>query len=232
LALASFGKWALRRLAFPKILHEVALSSSKAARTQKLAKESLRDAAAIKLQTTYASFWRRLGAYVLDLGLFMLGLVLFFVAWALAIDLLIKQGFSDYIIGGFLFPPFIVDWLYEVMMVRSLAQSTLGMRALSIFVTDRSGERLSFGRATAWHFARFLSYLTLGIGFLFPPSARRRQPLHDVISRSVVLVKPGKKVPAWLTVICLILGLFEAIPLGYFLLLAGMILIGWISSLY
>ena len=229
LALAYSGKWVFRRVGFARILQEVALSSSKAARTQKLSKESLRDAAAIKLQTTYAGFGRRLGAYVLDLGLFMLGLVLFFVGWIQVINPLERLGsWETYIIYGLLFLPFVLDWLYETMMLGSRARSTLGMRALGIFVTDRNGERLHFGRATAWHFARFLSYFTLGIGFLFPPSARK-QLLHDVISGSVVLVKPGKKVQGWLVVVCLILGLVEVIPLGYFLLFVGVILIAWIS---
>ena len=41
-ALAYFGKWVFRRFAFAKILHEVALSSSKAVREQKLAEQALR----------------------------------------------------------------------------------------------------------------------------------------------------------------------------------------------
>jgi hypothetical protein len=64
-ALAYFGKWVFRRFAFTKILHKVALSSSKAERERKLAEQAqaLRDAV-VTLQTTYASFWRRLGGYV------------------------------------------------------------------------------------------------------------------------------------------------------------------------
>ena len=41
-ALAYFGKWAFRRFAFAKIFDEVALSSSKAVREQKLAEQALR----------------------------------------------------------------------------------------------------------------------------------------------------------------------------------------------
>ena len=68
LVLASFGKWVFLRFA-------VALSS---AQEQKLAEEAqaLRDAVAT-LQTTYGSFWRRLGAHGLALGVFIVGLVTF-----------------------------------------------------------------------------------------------------------------------------------------------------------
>ncbi|TMA13290.1 MAG: ATP-binding protein, partial [Deltaproteobacteria bacterium] len=89
-ALAYFGKLVFRRLAFAKILHKVAISSSKAVREQKLAEQAqalAEQAQALAdpvdtLQMAYASFWRRLGAYVLALGLFIVGLVTFFVGLA------------------------------------------------------------------------------------------------------------------------------------------------------
>ena len=68
-ALTYFGRLVFRRLAFPKILHKVVLSSSKARREQKLAEEAqVSEDAVATLEMTYASFWRRLGAYGLALG--------------------------------------------------------------------------------------------------------------------------------------------------------------------
>ncbi len=207
-ALAYSGKWVFRRLAFAKILQEVALASNKTAREQRLAKEALGDAA-IWLQTTYASFWRRLGAYVLDLGIFLIFLIGSLFSFRQLINYL--GQFPDYLLYLAILRPFVLGWLYTALMLSSRSQATLGKLALGIFVTDQTGDRLHFGRATARHFAKVLSYITLGIGFFIQPFTRKHQTLHDLIVHSVVLVRPDKKrVPRWIVVLCVIIGLMEA----------------------
>ena len=113
-ALAYFGKWVFLRFA-------VALSS---AQEQKLAEEAqaLRDAVAT-LQTTYASFWRRLGAYVLALGVFIVGLVTFLLGVGGSPFLQTLPGFA-YV--GLLLIPFVVGWLYQAMMLSSRPPSDSG----------------------------------------------------------------------------------------------------------
>jgi TPR repeat protein/uncharacterized RDD family membrane protein YckC len=214
-ALAYCGKWAFRRLAFAKILQEVALSSTKAVREQRLAEraQALRDAI-VTFQTTYASFWRRLGAYVLDLGFVTAGSAAAVMAFAVACALLWREFIDSHpaVLGaGALLIPFIVDWLYQATMLSSRYQATVGKLALGIFVTDQKGDRLHFGWATARHFAAFLSYISLGIGCFIQFFTQKRQTLHDLIVRSVTLVQPNKKrVPRWIVVLCVIAGLVEA----------------------
>jgi uncharacterized RDD family membrane protein YckC len=206
-ALAYSGKWVFRRLAFAKILQEVALASNKTVREQRLAKEALGDAA-IWLQTTYASFWRRLGAYVLDLGIFLIFLIGSTFSYSLLFRYL--RQFGDYLSYLAFLSPFVLGWLYTALMLSSRSQATLGKLALGIFVTDQKGDCLHFGRATARHFAKVLSYITLGIGFCIQPFTRKHQTLHDLIVRSVVLVRPDKKrVARWIVVLCVIIGLME-----------------------
>jgi TPR repeat protein/energy-coupling factor transporter ATP-binding protein EcfA2 len=207
--LAYFGEWVFRRFAFAKILHEVALSSSKAVREQKLAEQAqaLRDAVAT-LQMTYASFWRRLGAYGLDLGLFMVGLVTFLAGLVYAIEFLQPLLGSGFV--GLLLIPFVVGWFYQAMMLSSRRQATLGMLALGIFVTNQNGYRLNFGRATARYFAKVLSYITLGIGFFIQPFTRKHQTLHDLIVRSVVRVRSDKRRVRWWIVVLCVIGLMLA----------------------
>jgi uncharacterized RDD family membrane protein YckC len=216
-ALAYSGKWIFRRLRLAKILQEVALSSNKAVREEKLAKKALADAkeavrdAAVELQTTYASFWRRLGAYVLDLGIFVIvaGISGTMVSLLNKPASLSSLALSVYVflVGYF----FYLGWLYTATMLSSRCQATLGKLALGIFVTDKKGNRLHFGRATVRHFAMLLSCMPYGIGFLIQPFTRKHQTLHDLIVRSVVLVRPDKKrVPRWIVVLCVIIGLMEA----------------------
>jgi uncharacterized RDD family membrane protein YckC len=214
--LAYCGKWVFRRVAFAKSLQEVARSSSKAVREQKLAKEAIRDAA-VELQTTYASFWRRLGAYILDLPIVVIlfGLGSLGSAGLSALSAVFggSSSAAAMLLGTLagMLAQWILPWLYTALLLSSSRQATLGKLALGIFVTDKKGDRLHFGRATARYFASFLSYMINGIGFFIQPFTRKRQALHDLIAGTVVLVRPEmKKVQPWIVVLCVILGLMYA----------------------
>jgi uncharacterized RDD family membrane protein YckC len=215
--LAVGAKRLFRRLAFGEILQEVALSSRKAVREQKMAEQDLAEAV-VRLQTTYASGWRRVGAYVLDLALFMCGVVGLFIG-GISIASFLPPLLADYFFLGLLLSIIVAHWLYDALMLSSRRQATLGMLAFGIFATDEKGNRLHFSRATARHFAKFLCYMTLWIGFLIQPFRLKRQTLSDLISRSVVLVRTNrKKVPWWLILLCVVIGATEAVPMLYILM--------------
>jgi len=72
-------------------------------------------------------------------------------------------------------------------MESSELQATLGKMALGICVTDKYGNRISFGRATGRHFAKIISSLTLGIGYLAAAFTEKKQALHDIIAGCLVL---------------------------------------------
>jgi len=83
----------------------------------------------------------------------------------------------------------ILMWLYYAGFESSRHQATLGKRIVGVRVTDTVGNRISFGTATVRHFAKILSWLTLGIGFLMILWTKRRQGLHDKIAGTVVVKK-------------------------------------------
>ena len=58
-----------------------------------------------------------------------------------------------------------------------------------MIVTDRQGNRISFGRATGRFFSRYISILSLLIGYLIQPFTRKRQALHDKIAGMLVVRK-------------------------------------------
>jgi uncharacterized RDD family membrane protein YckC len=99
-----------------------------------------------------------------------------------ATGLLISITFGVGIVGIFF-----AHWLYEAMMHSSSWQATLGKRALGMIVTDLDGRRLSFGRATGRHFAKWLSAMILGIGFIMVAFAPKKQGLHDMVAGTVVI---------------------------------------------
>ena len=82
---------------------------------------------------------------------------------------------------------FFAPWLYEAFMMSSEWQATVGKRAMSIVVTDIDGKRMSFARATGRHFAKYVSALLLGIGFIIAAFTARRQALHDMIAETLVI---------------------------------------------
>ena len=145
----------------------------------------------------YASFWKRLGARLLDqLVLIVPGALIFLVVdlvfqdslrYALrnnplevvtidATKRLWKSGLAT-----------LITWLYFALFECSVYQGPPGKWLLRLTVTDKDGNRLTFGRATGRYFAKLISGLTLGIGFLMALFTEKRQMLHDIIANCLVL---------------------------------------------
>ena len=76
---------------------------------------------------------------------------------------------------------------YYALMESSANQATVGKMALGIRVTDLAGNRLTFGRATARHFGKIISGLTLGIGYLMVAFTPSKQALHDIMAGCLVV---------------------------------------------
>ena len=138
----------------------------------------------------YAGFWLRGGALVLD-SMILLGLGIGLVVVVALIDTSVlaegDSGGADALelTGG------VISWLYYALLESSSLQATLGKRALGIRVTDLTGQQISFGRATGRYFAKVLSALTLGVGYLMAAFTERKQTLHDLVA-SCLVVAAGK----------------------------------------
>ena len=87
------------------------------------------------------------------------------------------SGFSLGVLGS---------WLYEALMVSSARQATLGKMLFRLRVTDLAGNRLTFARASGRHFAKYVSGLTLCIGYIMAAFTDRHQALHDMIAGTLV----------------------------------------------
>jgi uncharacterized RDD family membrane protein YckC len=133
----------------------------------------------------YAGIWLRFVAAVVD------GFLLFFISFAMGFILgfVMAIGGADQQIIGLLgnIAGTVVGWLYFALQESSANQATMGKRAVGIMVTDLNGERLSFGRATGRHFAKFLSMIILFVGYLMAAFTSRRQALHDIIAGALVV---------------------------------------------
>lgn len=137
-------------------------------------------------ETTYAGFWLRAGALILD-SMILIGLAIGFAVVLVLFDaeLLVEQGTARAavreLIGGML------SWLYYAGLESSSLRATIGKRALGLQVTDLAGRQVSFARATGRYFAKVLSALTLGLGYLMAAFTDRKQTLHDMVSGCLVV---------------------------------------------
>lgn len=142
----------------------------------------------------YAGFWRRFGAFFVDA--IVLNLAMFGIGFLLPVYEPVQFGDPDAGLGlAFAFQYnalgtviiILLAWIYYATMESSARQATLGKMALSLQVTDLEGERIGFARATGRYFAKFLSWITLLVGFFMAGFTQRKQALHDIVAKTLVI---------------------------------------------
>lgn len=153
------------------------------------------------MQNVYASFWRRLVAFIIDnIVISFPSMILSGVVAALFMPQLLSSMeaepspesisvlFSTY---GFVMLLNLVSalffWLYYAFMESSAKQATLGKMAMGIKVVDEKGQRISFARATGRTFSKIISYTILYFGFFMAAFTKKRQALHDLIATTYVV---------------------------------------------
>ncbi|MDB5319605.1 MAG: domain containing protein [Phycisphaerales bacterium] len=137
----------------------------------------------------YAGFWLRFCAAFID------GIVLWIVQLPIqfALGINIFEPGQKFTIGVAVLNnvvSIVLRWLYKSLQESSTYQATLGKRAVGIIVTDETGNRISFGRATGRHFAEYLSALIFMVGYLMAGWTQKKQALHDIIAGTLVVKKP------------------------------------------
>ncbi|MDR0291600.1 MAG: RDD family protein [Elusimicrobium sp.] len=142
---------------------------------------------------TYAAFWKRLLAFIIDtvvvnicsyiLG-FCVGLVIGIAGamGGITQDTLLRIAQAAGFAAGacvFLF--------YYSLFESSAKQATLGKMALGVKVIDVYGNRLTFGKAFLRTICKFISLLPLGLGCLIALFTQKKQALHDLLVKTLVV---------------------------------------------
>ena len=134
-----------------------------------------------------AGFLKRMVAIIIDF------FILTFVTFALMFTI-------SFFIGGILSNPeamqkinsfgmlidVVIVWLYFALQESGEAQATVGKRVMSIYVTSKAGERLSFAQATIRYFSKYLSSVLM-VGFIMASFTKNKQGLHDLIADTLVV---------------------------------------------
>ena len=131
-----------------------------------------------------AGFWIRLAAWVIDAAI-LTALHLVIIAAG--------PGLEEYFADDSLFhwvdlPMFILTTLYFTVSV-SVWATTVGKRIMGMYVLKTDGSRVGFGRALAREIAGYLSFLSLGIGYVMIALRNDKRGLHDLICDTVVVRK-------------------------------------------
>ena len=132
---------------------------------------------ALPAQPRYAGFWIRLLAYIIDA--IILGALTFPLARVLSMMGIGEQSSNVMSIA--------ISWMYFAVFESSGWMASPGKKALGLIGTDEQGGQLSVGRATRRYFAKILSALLLGIGFVMIAFTARKQGLHDKMFHTLVL---------------------------------------------
>ena len=137
---------------------------------------------------TYASWGSRLGAYLLDV-------LILFVPLIVAIVLIAAADPDDesglWIVAAILYlAALVLPFVYFTVMTGSERGQTYGKRALGIRVVDQQGERIGYGRA----FGRYAITAVFGffvipviLDYLWPLWDGQNQALHDKVASSFVV---------------------------------------------
>lgn len=159
-------------------------------------------AAAAQPRVAYAGFWLRVVASLIDGVIIGIPVIILFALTGISAALSGAIGAhggdpSEALAALFgaaflaMFGIFIVArWLYFALMESSSWQATVGKKALGLYVTDITGQRVSFGRATGRNLGKFVSDLIpLAIGYILAGFTEKKQALHDMIASCLVLRK-------------------------------------------
>jgi uncharacterized RDD family membrane protein YckC len=150
----------------------------------------------------YAGFWLRFLAFLIDYVVMGIAFVL------ILIPLIFLTGLGGFIgaihpdedfndVGIFMFigliflaatVSLVFTWLYHALMESSEWQATVGKKLLGLVVTDMAGQRVSFWRATARHFAKIITNMVPAfIGYILAAFTEKKQALHDMLAGCLVL---------------------------------------------
>jgi len=139
-------------------------------------------------KTPYASALSRFLAYLIDIAVIVL--LFFFMGLILGVQAIFSPLAQLPLFGLWWYGAILIcPWLYFSLMESSAMQATIGKQCLQLCVADLHFQRIGFWRATGRYFGKLLSRLLFFFGFVMILITKKRQGLHDKITRTVILSK-------------------------------------------
>jgi uncharacterized RDD family membrane protein YckC len=141
------------------------------------------------LAARYAGFWLRLVAWVVDVVCIVGLLIAALFCYVVVLGVTGSPEQDAFASAALLFNllALVVPWLYYTIAESSQLQATPGKRLVGLRVVTDAGARISFARANGRFWAKQVSGLTFGIGYLICAFTPRKQALHDLMSGCCVV---------------------------------------------
>lgn len=138
------------------------------------------------IKKSYGGFWKRLIAYLIDAFIIAFPVTMIFgtvIPQAIMTD---NIQVTSIAVSTPQVIMLVASWVYFAGLESSAWQATVGKKMLGMKVTDTSGERIDFIKATIRYLSKFLSSFFLMIGFIMVAFTAKKQGLHDFIAGTTV----------------------------------------------
>jgi uncharacterized RDD family membrane protein YckC len=157
------------------------------------------------MNTNYAGFWLRLVAFIIDA--IIIGCVRSFILVPIlaAMGIGMAQNIPTNMDDPSDMMPFVasimalagvmslislaITVLYYTLLESSNLQASIGKLALGLVVVDESGQKLDFVKALVRNLCKIISWMIIGIGFIMAGFTDKKQGLHDIIAKTLVVKK-------------------------------------------
>lgn len=128
----------------------------------------------------YVGFWRRLGASIPDLAIAA-------IVAAIVNHVLVQQKIPSSLLGTVLITVACYLLIYSPLFISSRYRATPGKILFGMVVVYDNGKQLPFSRAIIRELGKYISILSLGLGFIIIGFTKKKQGLHDLLALTVVV---------------------------------------------
>ena len=139
-----------------------------------------------EIKKSYGGFWKRVIAYLIDAFIIAFPVTMIFgtvIPQAMMTD---NVQVTSVAVSMPQVIMLVASWVYFAGLESSVWQATVGKKMLGMQVTDTSGERIDFIKATIRYLSKFHSSFFLMIGFIMVAFTEKKQGLHDFIAGTLV----------------------------------------------
>lgn len=167
-----------------------------------------------------AGFWLRVAAYVIDLSLSYVFFIVFVfvIIFGVFSSLVLSSTFNFYLLIGGVVIYFVtaicILFLFPIIFEISSMQGTIGKYLVGIMIVNEDGSKMGILKTIGRSIVRSLSFVFLGIGFLFAASPPKKQAIHDMVFATKVV--KFKEVPLKIIIAYLVPAVIVSMLIGYF----------------
>ena len=125
----------------------------------------------------YAGYWRRVAAILID--------ILILLPISISSYYIREHTTQEWLYWSLTVASALIGWFYTVLLQGSKHQATLGMRVMKCKIYDKAMNKVGFWRLSGRYWSTTMSTLILFFGFFMIGWTKRKQGLHDMITRTV-----------------------------------------------